>query len=187
MQDLIGKFTRGKQIRKFFEDREKVTSQFKALYAYGSSATREERYQFHQKNFRRAFSVCRNALDEYAKRTNAKGRKGDADDAKRPVEIIEALSRLCQDIPQYLKGKGSFNQNAISELFIKFLNFNTNEEIRLKCIQFIFVVINAAKESSHPKYIECLKYAADFTPFCVEAPYEAYYNNFKKNLIVGML
>ena len=171
------------KLKKFFEDKQKVTTQFKALYSYGSSASQEERKQFHQKNYRRVFSVCRNALDEYSKR-NVTNKKSKDDDVKRPLEIIEALTRLCQDIPHIVKE--NWNHNALSELFTKFLNFNTNEEIRLKCITFVFVVINAAKEQSHKKYVERLKFSADFTPFCIEVPYENYYDNFKKNLIVGM-
>ena len=181
---IFKNFSDGNKLKKFFDDKEKVTTQFKALHGYGGSVSQEERKQFHLKNYRRAFSVCRNALDEYAKRGANAGRKKDGDDVKRPCEIMESLSRLCQDIPHLVKQ--NWNHNALSELFTKFLNFNTNEEIRLKCITFIFVVINAAKDSSHKKYVECLKFAADFTPFCIEAPYENYYNNFKKNLIVGM-
>ena len=183
MKNIFKNLSDTNKLKKFFDDKEKVTTQFKALHGYGGSVSQQERKQFHQKNYRRAFSVCRNALDEYAKRGATATRKKDGEDIKRPCEIMESLSRLCQDIPHLVKQ--NWNHNALSELFIKFLNFNTNEEIRLKCITFIFVVINAAKDSSHKKYIECLKYSPDFTPFCIEAPFENYYNNFKKNLIVA--
>ena len=167
-------------LKNFYNDQLPVTKQFKSLYSYGKDVSAEERKQFHTKNYRRVFSVCRGALDEYAKR----GINKTKDEVKRPCEIMESLTRLCQDIPHLVRQ--NWNHNALSELFSKFLNFNTNEEIRLKAITFIFIVINAAKNQSHKKYIECLKHSADYTPFCVEAPYDNYYNNFKKNLIVGM-
>eukprot|EP01084_Bolivina_argentea_P107655 192478_1 len=150
----------GNKLKKFFDDKDKITTQFKALHAYGSSVSLSERKEFHQKNYRRAFSVCRTALDEYAKRGANTNRKNQ-EDIKRPCEIMESLTRLCQDIPHLVKQ--NWNHNALSELFTKFLNFNTNQEIRLKCMTFLFVVINAAKDQSHKKYILCLKYSADFT------------------------
>merc|ERR1711933_321774 len=136
---------------------ERVTTQFKMLHAYGSSVSQKDRQEFHQKNYRRAFSVCRNALDEYSKRYQNSNKNKKDDETKRPLEIIEALTKLCQDIPHIVKE--NWNHNALTELFTKFLNFNANEEIRLKCITFIFVVINAAKDTSHKKYVECLKYS----------------------------
>ena len=175
--------TNGNNLKKFFDDKEKITTQFKALYKYGGTVSDEERKQFHLKNYRRAFSFCRNALDEYAKRVNAKQR-GDKDDVTRPCQVIEALTRLCEDIPHLVKQ--NWNQNAFSELLTKFLNFNTNEEIRLKGVELACILINAGKDTSYHRYIECLSFAADFTPYCIEKPYENHYNNFKKNLILGM-
>lgn len=171
------------KFEKIFDDRQKITTNFKALHFYQGSVSPEQRKQFHLDNYRRAFTVCRDALDEYAKREHAsKGRQ--LEDVKRPCEIMEALMRLCQDIPDLMKK--NWNQNALSELFVKFLNFSTNEEIRLQCVTFIFVVINVAKEAAHRRYIECLKYSCDYTPFCKEGPYDKYNDNFKKHLIVGL-
>lgn len=167
--------TNENNLKKFFNDNLKVINQFKALYAYGGSVSQQERKSFHSKNYRRVFAVCRNALDEYAKKAAVSTRRGDNDDAKAPCEIIEALSRLCTDIPDIIKR--NWNHNALSELLTKFLNFNTNEKIRLKGV---------GKDGSYHRYIEMLQFTADFTPYCIEKPYENHYNNFKKNLIVGM-
>ena len=183
MNKLFKNFTdqNGNNLKKFFDDREKIITQFKALYAYTGNVSREERKQFHLKNYRRAFSVCRNALDQYQKRSAKSIIKKEA---QSPNEIIECLSRLCKDIPHLVKQ--SWNHNALSELCSQFLNFNTREDIRLRGVNLMFIIINAGKDLSRKVYIELLQYSMDFTPYCIEAPYENYYNNFKQNLIVGM-
>eukprot|EP01084_Bolivina_argentea_P044772 82379_1 len=134
MQKFIKDFQDSNKLKKFFDDKEKYTTQFKALYGYGNSVSLEERKQFHQKNYRRAFSVCRAALDEYAKRAATTTNK---DTIKRTYEIIESLTRLCQDIPHLVKQ--NWRHNVLSEFFTKFLNFNSEENIRLKGIRLIFV------------------------------------------------
>ena len=85
------------KLKKFFEDKQKVTTQFKALYSYGSSASQEERKQFHQKNYRRVFSVCRNALDEYSKRNVTNKKSKDDDSQIKDVAPIIAQTKYFWD------------------------------------------------------------------------------------------
>lgn len=95
---------------------------------------------------------------------------------------MDALTKLCQDIPHLVSQ--NWMHNALTELFTQFLDHRNNEQIRLKCVTFLFVVINCGRNDSHKEYISCLKYSCNFSAFCFETqPYDRYYNNFKKDFI----
>eukprot|EP01084_Bolivina_argentea_P222012 375889_1 len=97
--------------RKFFNDREKITTQFKSLSKYTSSISSADRKQFHLKNYRRAFNVCRHALDEYTKRyVTINSHEKYQHYIKRACEIIGTFIRLSQDIPHLIKQR--WNHNA---------------------------------------------------------------------------
>eukprot|EP01084_Bolivina_argentea_P002791 5180_1 len=179
-----------RKLMKFYDDKEKLTTQFKALYSYLNDASFQERTKFHSRNYRRVFSTCRNALDEYSTRA-AYYKSKRHEDITKPLQIIEALTKLCQDVPYLLKQ--GWNCNSLSQIFTQLLTFNINNELRYKCIQFVFTVMNTFADNTLDtsstttlnKYTDIFKCVVDYTPFCICAPYEQYYNNFKSTLIVA--
>eukprot|EP01084_Bolivina_argentea_P184855 318818_1 len=91
------------KLKSFYSDKLPIHKQFKALYRYGKEACNEDRKLFHEKNYGRVFSVCRCVLDYYAHKTiNTRSRKPE-DYITNVCQIIEALTRLCKDIPYLIK------------------------------------------------------------------------------------